>query len=68
MKRVLTVIGLMLLVVMVGTSPAAGKKQIIIGGVAPLAAPGAAESGAEMKAAMEMAVQEIAVLVPHGSR
>lgn len=32
---------------------------VLIGGVGPLSAPGAAESGAEMKIAMEMAVEEI---------
>ncbi len=35
------------------------EEPIIIGGVAPLSAPGAAESGTEMKIAMEMAVEEI---------
>ncbi len=34
-------------------------EYILIGGVAPLSAPGAAESGHEMKLAMEMAVAEI---------
>ena len=35
------------------------EQSLLIGGVAPLSAPGAAESGKEMKIAMEMAVEEI---------
>lgn len=39
------------------------QDAIKIGGVAPLSAPGAAESGAEMKIAIEMAVEEIGTLL-----
>ncbi|HID09393.1 TPA: hypothetical protein EYP13_04135, partial [Candidatus Micrarchaeota archaeon] len=48
------VVAVVLLAVLAGA-----QEYILIGGVAPLSAPGAAESGHEMKLAMEMAVEEI---------
>lgn len=36
-----------------------GQEELLIGGVGPLSAPGAAESGTEMKIAMEMAIEEL---------
>jgi branched-chain amino acid transport system substrate-binding protein len=59
MKKALFVIGVALLVALLGGSSVWCQERIVIGGVAPLSAPGAAESGAEMKIAMEMAVGEI---------
>ena len=59
MKKILSNIGIALLVVLLSGSLGWAQEQIVIGGVAPLSAPGAAESGAEMKNAMEMAVGEI---------
>jgi len=59
MKRSAIIIGFMLLAVLVGISPGWGQNKILIGGVAPLSAPGAAESGVKMKMAMEMAAKEI---------
>ena len=59
MKKVLAIIGLVLLVALMGGPLSWAQEPIVVGGVAPLSAPGAAESGAEMKIAMEMAVDEI---------
>ncbi|UCF93764.1 MAG: ABC transporter substrate-binding protein [Desulfobacterales bacterium] len=59
MKTFLTFMGVIGLVVCIGGSLGWSQDQVILGGVAPLSAPGAAESGAEMKIAMEMAVSEI---------
>jgi len=59
MKKGLTVIGLALLVALMGGSLGWTQERIVVGGVAPLTPPGAAESGTEMKIAMEMAADEI---------
>ncbi len=59
MKKVLTIIGIVLLVALMGGPSGWTQEPIVVGGVAPLSAPGAAESGTEMKIAMEMAVDEI---------
>ncbi len=59
MKKVLTIIGVALLAAIMAGSLGWAQERVVIGGVAPLSAPGAAESGAEMKIAMEMAVDEI---------
>ncbi|NIQ40444.1 MAG: ABC transporter substrate-binding protein, partial [Proteobacteria bacterium] len=53
MKKVLVIFGALLLVVVMGGPQGWTQEPIVIGGVAPLSAPGAAESGAEMKIAME---------------
>ncbi|NIO06696.1 MAG: ABC transporter substrate-binding protein, partial [Deltaproteobacteria bacterium] len=63
MKKVLVIIGALLLVVLMGGPLGWTQEPIVIGGVAPLSAPGAAESGAEMKIAMEMAAAEIGKLL-----
>ncbi|MFQ5794653.1 MAG: ABC transporter substrate-binding protein [Candidatus Bipolaricaulia bacterium] len=62
MKRILP-IGLVLLLTLGGLFSWTQAQPIVIGGVAPLSAPGAAESGVEMKQAMEMAVEEIGTIL-----
>ncbi|MFQ6117245.1 MAG: ABC transporter substrate-binding protein [Candidatus Bipolaricaulia bacterium] len=63
MKKVLT-IGVVLLVALIGGLFGwTAEEPIVVGGVAPLSAPGAAESGTEMKIAMEMAVDEIGTIL-----
>ena len=63
MRKVLT-IGVVLLVAFIGGLFGwTAEEPIVVGGVAPLSAPGAAESGVEMKQAMEMAVEEIGTIL-----
>jgi len=60
MRKILVLGSVLLLVALIGGLFGWTQEQpILIGGVAPLSAPGAAESGREMKIAMEMAVEEI---------
>ncbi|NIS61202.1 MAG: ABC transporter substrate-binding protein, partial [Proteobacteria bacterium] len=59
MKKILIIIGLVVPLALMGGSLGWTQEPIVVGGVAPLSAPGAAESGVEMKKAMEMAVAEI---------
>jgi branched-chain amino acid transport system substrate-binding protein len=59
MKKISIRLGIVLLAALLSGSFGWAQEHIVIGAVAPLSAPGAAESGAEMKIAMEMAVSEI---------
>jgi branched-chain amino acid transport system substrate-binding protein len=64
MMRKILVLGVVLLLASVGGIFGwTAEQPIVIGGVAPLSAPGAAESGVEMKIAMEMAVEEIGTIL-----
>lgn len=63
MKKLLTIGVVLLVALMGGTFAWTAEEPILIGGVAPLSAPGAAESGVEMKQAMEMAAEEIGTIL-----
>lgn len=58
MKKCLTVLVVISMVILMGGSLGWAQSPIIIGGVGPLSSPGAAESGKEMRIAMQMAVDE----------
>ncbi len=63
MKKFLTSIGIVLLAIFIGGPSTWAQEPIIIGGVGPLSSPGAAESGKEMRTAMQMAVKEVGTLL-----
>jgi branched-chain amino acid transport system substrate-binding protein len=63
MKKFLTACGILLLSALLGAPSVWAQKAIVIGGVGPLSSPGAAESGKEMRTAMQMAVGEVGTLL-----